>query len=50
MKLTHPQSKQTVDVPDGSEGPYLRNGWTVKTPRTKDSGDKAGASTSERGK
>lgn len=44
MKLTHPDSRQTVEVRAGSEAPYLRNGWTVKTPR-KDSGDKAGAST-----
>lgn len=35
MKLTHPNSDQTVEVREGSHAPYLRNGWVVKTPRKK---------------
>ena len=31
MRLTHPDSQQVIDVLDGSEGPYLANGWRPVT-------------------
>ena len=36
MKLTHPDSKQTVEVKDGDEGTYLAAGWVAKAkPKSK---------------
>lgn len=32
MKLTHPDSAQTIDVAAGHEGKYLAAGWRVATP------------------
>lgn len=29
MKLTHPDSEQTVEVKAEHSGPYLTQGWTV---------------------
>ena len=51
MRLTHPGSKQSIDVADGSEGPYLRNGWVAKPAKAKkadtDPGDRAAGDTSD---
>lgn len=30
VKLTHPDSKQTLEVDDDKAGPYLSQGWAEK--------------------
>ncbi|MDB5716450.1 MAG: hypothetical protein JWO15_3847 [Sphingomonadales bacterium] len=39
MKLTHPDSKQTIEVDDDKVSPYLSQGWTEKVAPAKKSDD-----------
>ena len=51
MRLMHPDSDQEIEVLDGSEGPYLRNGWVAKPTEAveadTDPGDRAAGDTSD---
>lgn len=41
MKMTHPASGQVIEVLDGSEGRYIKNGWRPVKATTKKSGSRA---------